>query len=325
MAGLGGPAVAFNRDQTKLMVLHEFPECLQRSSIDRRIKDTNTKLKRIANEKKDNRLSVFQGSNNKKEKKKNNSGEDDLTYGPRDYVIVVVDRIKTETLDMDYFCLGCHVEIMGPYNELLETSYSIGEDDNHVSCAICGSTGDCLVCKNGSFSSCQLAMDRYPIVRYHAKDAVVLLPLGQFHHQNNPTASFSLALRLGLKKYSLTVSPTAEKLPLPRFIPIDICPRKGNLLFASSYSTTISEPSTTPLIHCDLNWVSPDGTDHIRHEGCPRLGPTSSGVRIKIIEQNFNTQLEQVINNDHPSISSLLPSREPFFIKYPWILEDIVV
>jgi hypothetical protein len=30
---------------------------------------------------------VFQGTNNKKEKKKNHSGEDDLTYGPRDYVI----------------------------------------------------------------------------------------------------------------------------------------------------------------------------------------------------------------------------------------------
>jgi hypothetical protein len=29
--------------------------------------------------------------------------------------------------------------------------------------------------------------------------------------------------------------------------------------------------------------ISPDGTDNIRHEGCPRLGPTSSGVRIKII------------------------------------------
>jgi hypothetical protein len=28
---------------------------------------------------------------------------------------VVVDRIKAETLDMDNFCLGCHVEIMGPY------------------------------------------------------------------------------------------------------------------------------------------------------------------------------------------------------------------
>jgi hypothetical protein len=40
-------------------------------------------LKRIANEKKENRLSVFQGSNNKKEKKKNNSEEDDLIYGQR--------------------------------------------------------------------------------------------------------------------------------------------------------------------------------------------------------------------------------------------------
>ncbi len=76
------------------MVLDEFPEWLQRSSIDCRIKDTNTKLKRIANEKKENRLSVFQGSNNKKEKKKNNSGEDDLTYGPRDYVIGKSSSIK---------------------------------------------------------------------------------------------------------------------------------------------------------------------------------------------------------------------------------------
>ena len=125
------------------MVLDEFPEWLQRS-IDR-IKDTNTKLKRIANEKKENRLSVFQGSNNKKEKnKKNNSDEDDFTYGPRDcdigdivasdklcllllcekintptscYATAMVDRIKAGTLDMDYFCLGCHVEIMGPCME----------------------------------------------------------------------------------------------------------------------------------------------------------------------------------------------------------------
>nr|CAH0105965.1 unnamed protein product [Daphnia galeata] len=37
-------------------------------------------------------------------------------------------------------------------NELLATSYSIGEDDMHVSFAICGSTGDCLVCENGSCS-----------------------------------------------------------------------------------------------------------------------------------------------------------------------------
>jgi hypothetical protein len=36
-----------------VLVLDEFPEWLQRSSIDHRIKDTNTKLKRIANEKKE--------------------------------------------------------------------------------------------------------------------------------------------------------------------------------------------------------------------------------------------------------------------------------
>jgi hypothetical protein len=66
------------------VVLDDFLEWLQRSSIDRRIKDPN-KLKRIANEKKENRLSVFQGSNNKKEKsKKNNSEEDGLTYGTQD-------------------------------------------------------------------------------------------------------------------------------------------------------------------------------------------------------------------------------------------------
>jgi hypothetical protein len=29
----------------------------------------------------------------------------------------VVDRIKAGTLDVDYFCLGCHVEIMGPCTE----------------------------------------------------------------------------------------------------------------------------------------------------------------------------------------------------------------
>ena len=120
------------------VVLDEFPKWLK-CSMDR-IKDTNThqntKLKRIANEKKENRLSVFQG--NQKEKKKNNSGEDDLTCGPRDcdigksssmklYLLLLcenstrqhlvttamVDRIKAGTLDMDYFCLGCNVEPMG--------------------------------------------------------------------------------------------------------------------------------------------------------------------------------------------------------------------
>ncbi len=37
---------------------------------------------------------MFQGSNNKKETKKNNSGEDDLTYGPRDYDIGKSSSIK---------------------------------------------------------------------------------------------------------------------------------------------------------------------------------------------------------------------------------------
>ncbi|XP_046451136.1 DNA (cytosine-5)-methyltransferase 3A-like [Daphnia pulex] len=43
-------------------------------------------------------------------------------------------------------------------NKLLQTSYSIGEDDIHVSCAICG-VEEVVVCENGSFSSCWLARD----------------------------------------------------------------------------------------------------------------------------------------------------------------------
>jgi hypothetical protein len=78
------------------VVLDEFLEWLQRSSLDRRIKDTNTKLKRIANQKKENRLLVFQG--NQKEKKKNNSGEDDLTYGPRNCDISEFSSIKLHHL-----------------------------------------------------------------------------------------------------------------------------------------------------------------------------------------------------------------------------------
>ncbi len=71
------------------MVLNEFPEWLQ-CSIDR-IKDTNNKLKRITNEKKEIRRVVCQCSrvattcnNSKKGKKKSNSDEDDVTFGPRD-------------------------------------------------------------------------------------------------------------------------------------------------------------------------------------------------------------------------------------------------
>jgi hypothetical protein len=113
---------------------------LQRSNVDRRIKDQRYQhqVEEDLQRAKENRLSVFQGSNNKKEKKKNNSEEDDLIYGPRNCDIgkspsiklhhlllcensadqhlvttAMVDRdIKAGTLDMDYFCLGCHVEIM---------------------------------------------------------------------------------------------------------------------------------------------------------------------------------------------------------------------
>lgn len=62
------------------MVLDEFPEWLERCIS--RIKDTNDKLKRISNEKKENRLSTFQGCH--KKGKKNNHIEDDVTFGPRD-------------------------------------------------------------------------------------------------------------------------------------------------------------------------------------------------------------------------------------------------
>ncbi len=64
-----------------LVVLDEFPEWLDRSIA--RIKETNNSLKKIAKEKKENRLSMFQG-NQKKDKKKSNTDEGDVTYGPRD-------------------------------------------------------------------------------------------------------------------------------------------------------------------------------------------------------------------------------------------------
>ncbi|EFX74962.1 hypothetical protein DAPPUDRAFT_108389 [Daphnia pulex] len=107
-----------------------------------------------------------QRSNNKKEKKKNNSEEDDLTYGTRDcdigksssmklYLLLLcenstrqhlvttamVDRIKAGILDMDYFCLGCHVEVCAIRCNR----------ECKVSCVICDSTGDyLLVCENSS-------------------------------------------------------------------------------------------------------------------------------------------------------------------------------
>jgi hypothetical protein len=56
------------------VVLDEFPEWLQRSSIDRRIKDTSTKLGSPTRKKRIARIAC-QCQGNQKEKKKNNSGE----------------------------------------------------------------------------------------------------------------------------------------------------------------------------------------------------------------------------------------------------------
>lgn len=62
--------------------------------------------------------------------------------------------------------------------------------------------------------------------RYHAKDAVVLLPLRQFHDRIpygllQPRSDWALKVftffASYFTEYSLTVSPTAEKFPLPRF------------------------------------------------------------------------------------------------------------
>lgn len=432
-----------NRD----VVLDDFPEWLVRCIS--RIKDTNDKLKRISNEKKESRLSAFQGGQKKKEKKKNNAEDDDVTYGPRDCDIAVVDRIKAGTLDMDYFCLGCHVEIMGPCtehplflgslcnqeckNELLGTSYSVGEDDIHVGCAICGSTGDCLVCENGSCSrvycsycvellvgegSMSAIMQKTPwfcfLCAHFATESHGLLQprsdwalkLRNFLHQEFPlqlnrhlskngqpslrvvvlhdnlgAVNYALgSLRLHLDQYmasdrweevyelngvDFVVLKNANQmkdeewaklcpihllvscLPAKKFDPqrhqpagrevgrrqfaegeygeaffdffhIKNCIERNNqetpLLWAvenvSCYHITISRFLQMEPIIFDIR----DGQGCVKH----RL------VWTNIPEQNFKPQLEQVINNDCPSISSLPLSREPFFIKYPWILEDIV-
>ncbi|XP_045029296.1 uncharacterized protein LOC116923817 isoform X2 [Daphnia magna] len=432
-----------NRD----VVLNDFPEWLVRCIS--RIKDTNDKLKRISNEKKESRLSTFQGGQKKKEKKKNNAEDDDVTYGPRDCDIAVVDRIKAGTLDMDYFCLGCHVEIMGPCtehplflgslcnqeckNELLGTSYSVGEDDIHVGCAICGSTGDCLVCENGSCSrvycsycvellvgegSMSTIMQKTPwfcfLCAHFATESHGLLQprsdwalkLRNFLHQEFPlqlnrhlskngqpslrvvvlhdnlgAVNYALgSLRLHLDQYmasdrweevyelngvDFVVLKNANQmkdeewaklcpihllvscLPAKKFDPqrhqpagrevgrrqfaegeygeaffdffhIKNCIERNNqetpLLWAvenvSCYHITISRFLQMEPIIFDIR----DGQGCVKH----RL------VWTNIPEQNFKPQLEQVINNDCPSISSLPLSREPFFIKYPWILEDIV-
>ncbi|XP_046632733.1 DNA (cytosine-5)-methyltransferase 3A-like isoform X2 [Daphnia pulicaria] len=473
MAGLGGPALAFNRDQTKLVkgtadklkawaikllasskstksrdvVLDEFPKWLQRSMD--RIKDTNTKLKRIANEKKEYRLSLFQGSNNMKLKKKKNSGADDFTYGPRDCDIAVVDRIKAGTLDMDYFCLGCHVEIMGPCmehplffgslcnreckNELLATSYSIGEDDIHVSCAICGSTGNCLVCENSSCSrvfcsycvellvgegSMSVIMQKTPwfcflCASFTAESHGLLHPrsdwamkLRSFLHQDLPVqlnrhlskkgqpalrvvvlhdnlgaVNYALnSLRLELDQYwaydrwnevyelngvEFAVLKNANRmkdeewaklcpvhllvscLPAKKFDPKRHQPagrevgrrqfsegEYGEAFFDFYHVKNCIERNNeeTPLLWAVENVAC----YHIIISRFLQMEPITFDMKdaqgstkhrlvwTNIPEQNFNPQLEQVINNDHSSISCLPLSREPFFIKYPWILEDIV-
>ena len=58
----------------------EFPEWLNLSISE--IKEVNTNLKSIAEEKKEHRMSLFQGKKNKSKKK--NGNKDDVTVGPRD-------------------------------------------------------------------------------------------------------------------------------------------------------------------------------------------------------------------------------------------------
>lgn len=73
----------------------------------------------------------------------------------------IVERVHRGTLDLESLCIGCHREVMGISHqhplfrgalcavclvEIQETSYAIAEDEIRVGCAVCGSTGDCLVC-----------------------------------------------------------------------------------------------------------------------------------------------------------------------------------
>jgi hypothetical protein len=57
-----------------------------------------------------------------------------------------------------------------------------------------------------------------------------------------------------------------------------------------------------------------------------------SNIKLKeillLLGTEFQSAIGRAIHQQRPfgsSISSLPPSREPFFIKYSWILEDIVV
>lgn len=105
-------------------MLENLPTWLEKSLS--KIRETNNKLKKISKEKKESRLSSFLES-----KAESKPSEEDVSYGAHDCDIgkcnhhqlsfkslnslsaAVVDRIKAGTLDIENFCLGCHIEIMG--------------------------------------------------------------------------------------------------------------------------------------------------------------------------------------------------------------------
>lgn len=62
-------------------MLEQFPVWLEKSIA--KIRDTNTKLKKISKEKKENKLSIFQ-DNVKEAKVKKPVKDEEVTYGARD-------------------------------------------------------------------------------------------------------------------------------------------------------------------------------------------------------------------------------------------------
>ncbi|EFX64662.1 hypothetical protein DAPPUDRAFT_117982 [Daphnia pulex] len=163
----------------------------------------------------------------------------------------VVDRIKAGTLDMDYFCLGCHVGIMAPCKEhplFFGSLYAIANARWIVPSVVPKETiwsAKLLLVGDGSMS----------VIMQKTRLFSLALPLRQFHHQNNPTASFSLA-------------PTGKLLP-PRFIPNYPSTSDQKRATCSSRRRTPRQPRSrelnTPLIPCDLNWIS--------------IGPTTDGTK----------------------------------------------
>ena len=63
-----------------VVVLEQFPNWLEKSIA--KIRDTNTKLKKISNEKKETKVSLFH--NNKEQKMKKPVKDEEVTYGARD-------------------------------------------------------------------------------------------------------------------------------------------------------------------------------------------------------------------------------------------------